>query len=153
MKELGINVLDSQGKLRDMGSIIEQIGNNWQSLTREQQQSLAITAAGTRQYNNLLSLFNNWDMYQAALKTSENAAGTLASQQEIYLESLEAKTEKLTAATEELYLNLFDSDSFKDVIDLFTKVIEQVAMFTDAIGGGGNALLMLGSIATNVWGD
>jgi hypothetical protein len=33
--------------------------------------------AGTRQYNNLLSLFENWDMYTAALETSTKAVGTL----------------------------------------------------------------------------
>jgi len=33
--------------------------------------------AGTRQYNNLLSLFDNWDMYLDALETSRNAVGTL----------------------------------------------------------------------------
>ena len=36
--------------------------------------------AGTRQYNNLLSLFDNWDMYTEALETSANAAGTLQKQ-------------------------------------------------------------------------
>ena len=36
--------------------------------------------AGTRQYNNLLSLFDNWDMYQESLEMSAKAAGTLQKQ-------------------------------------------------------------------------
>lgn len=59
MKELGVNVLDAEGKLRNMGEVIEEVGNNWSNLSREQQVALAQTMAGTRQYNNLLSLFEN----------------------------------------------------------------------------------------------
>jgi hypothetical protein len=33
--------------------------------------------AGTRQYNNLLALFENWDMYTAAVKESATATGFL----------------------------------------------------------------------------
>ena len=59
MAKLGFNVLDASGNLKDMGKVIEEIGGKWQDLTREQQISLAQTMAGTRQYNNLLTLFDN----------------------------------------------------------------------------------------------
>ena len=59
MAKLGFNVLDASGNLKDMGKVIEEIGGKWQDLTREQQISLAQTMAGTRQYNNLLTLFYN----------------------------------------------------------------------------------------------
>ena len=49
MAELGFNVLDATGHLRDTGEVIEEIGGKWQSLTREQQINLAQTMAGQRQ--------------------------------------------------------------------------------------------------------
>ena len=55
----GINVLDTAGELRDMGEVIEEVGAKWQNFSREQQIALAQAMAGTRQYNNLLSLFDN----------------------------------------------------------------------------------------------
>jgi TP901 family phage tail tape measure protein len=67
MKELGFNVLDANNKLRDQEDVIEEIGNKWTSLSREQQVALSQTMAGTRQYNNLLALFDNWDMYEKAM--------------------------------------------------------------------------------------
>jgi len=36
MAEMGFNVLDANGKLRDMGEIIEEIGGKWATLSREQ---------------------------------------------------------------------------------------------------------------------
>jgi TP901 family phage tail tape measure protein len=41
MKAMGVNVLDATGNLRDMDSVIEEIGNNWDKLSRNQQVSLA----------------------------------------------------------------------------------------------------------------
>lgn len=60
MKEIaGIDVLTASGELRDMGEVIEEIGGKWHLYSREQQIALSQTMAGTRQYNNLLSLFDN----------------------------------------------------------------------------------------------
>ena len=80
MAELGFNVLDVNGNLRDMGTVMEEIGNQWSNLTREQQVSLAQTMAGQRQYSNLIALFDNFQQYNKALNTAQNAAGTLQKQ-------------------------------------------------------------------------
>jgi len=77
MKEMGINALDAAGNLRDVGDIVEEIGNKWNTLNRNQQVSLAQTIAGTRQYSRMMSLFDNWGMYNEALQTSINSQGTL----------------------------------------------------------------------------
>ena len=151
MKEMGINVLDANGKLRDMGSVIEEIGGKWSSMTREQQLSLAQTAAGTRQYNNLLALFDNWDSYTKALETSRNAAGTLQEQQDTYMESTRAHLNQLKAASEDLYDSLLDPKGINPVIDGLTTITNLMSNFVDSIGGGGNILLALGSIGTKVF--
>ena len=49
MAELGFNVLDASGHLRDTGQVIEEIGGRWQGLTRQQQINLAQIMAGQRQ--------------------------------------------------------------------------------------------------------
>lgn len=151
MKEMGINVLDANGKLRDMGSVIEEIGGKWSSMTREQQLSLAQTAAGTRQYNNLLALFDNWDAYTRSLETSRNAAGTLQKQQDIYMESTRAHLNQLKAASEDLYDSLLNPKGLNPLIDGLTTITKLFSNFVDSIGGGGNVLLSLGSIGSQVF--
>ena len=151
MAQMGFNVLDANGKLRDMGEVVEEIGGNWKNLSREQQVALSQTVAGTRQYNNLLALFDNWDMYADAMKTSQNAAGTLQKQQDIYMESTAAHLNQLKSATEDLYDSLLNPEGINPLIDGLTLVTDFTANFVDAIGGGGNALLGLGSIATQVF--
>ena len=152
VKEIsGINVLDFNGQLRDMGSIIEEVGNKWSSFSREQQVALSQAMAGTRQYNNLLALFDNWDMYEKAVDTSKNSLGTLQQQQDIYMESTEAHLEKLDTAWERVWNSAVDSKSTNGLIDVLTGLTNGLANFVEAIGGGGSALLSLGGIATKVF--
>ena len=151
MAQMGYDVLDANGKLRDMGEVIEEIGNNWKNMSREQQISLSQTVAGTRQYNNLLALFDNWDMYTKAIETSGNAAGTLQEQQDIYMDRTVAHLQQLRTATEDLYDSLFETKSFNNLLDGITGAVDLLGNFADAIGGGGNALLLLGTIGAQVF--
>ena len=107
--------------------------------------------AGTRQYNNLLSLFDNWDMYQEALSVSEGAAGTLQQQQDIYMESAAAHIQQMKTSFEGLYDSLLDEDSIIAVTDALTNVVNLLTNLVDALGGGANTLLTFGSIATRVF--
>lgn len=146
-----INVLDANNELRDMGEVVEEVGNKWNTMSREQQIALSQVMAGTRQYNNLLSLFDNWDMYTEALNTSANAAGTLQEQQDIYMESTAAHLQQLKASSEDLYDSLLDSKGLNPLIDGLTGVITLTGDFVDSIGGGAGALLLLGTLGTKVF--
>lgn len=153
MAEMGINVLNAQGQLRDMGDVIEEIGAKWQNMTREQQVALAQTMAGTRQYNNLIALFDNFGQYNDMMNVAANATGTLQQQQETYLDSISAKYEQLGTAAEELYSNLFNTDTIKDTLEGITSAIEVLADFTDAIGGLDTIIPMLGVLGLKVFKD
>ena len=151
MAQYGINVLDANGKLRDMGKVIEEIGGKWNSLSREQQIALSQVMAGTRQYNNLLSLFDNWDQYEKALETSTNAAGTLQKQQDIYMESTEAHLQKLRTEAERTYDVLFDQDSVNSFADTLTSMLSVFNNFLEGIGGGTSAVVFFGSTFANIF--
>lgn len=143
----GINVLDANDNLRDMGDVIEEVGNKWTTLTREQQIALSQTMAGTRQYNNLLSLFDNWDMYTEALNTSKTAAGELQRQQDIYMESTAAHLQRLSTEAERTYDIIFDEKVVNALTDGLTGIITSFNNFFDSLGGG---LPLLTSFVNNI---
>ena len=146
MAAMGVNVLDMNGQLRDMGEVIEEIGGKWSTMSREQQIALSQTMAGTRQYNNLLSLFDNWDMYTDALKTSANAAGTLQEQQDIFAESTKGNLQELATAAEGVFDSLLTSDMINGVVEPLTDIVSGLETFIDAIGGGVGALNIFGPL-------
>lgn len=151
MAEMGVNVLDTNGELRDMGLVIEEIGGKWKSMSREQQIALSQTMAGTRQYNNLLSLFDSWDMYTKALDTSRNSAGELQKQQDIFMESTEAHLQRLATEAENTYSILFDKEAVNGFADSLTGLLGIFNTFLSGLDGGVNALTFLGATLSNVF--
>lgn len=151
LDEIGVHIMDAEGNMRDLGEVIEEVGNKWTGWTRAQQDAIAQAIAGKRQYNNLLALFDGWDMYNRSLETSRNAMGTLQQQQDIYMESTAAHVQELKTAWEDFYDSLIDTDDINNVLDVFTSLVNGMTRFLDGIGGGRNALLMFGSTLTNIF--
>ena len=152
MKEIaGINVLDSNKQLRDMGDVIEEVGEKWNSLSREQQVALSQVMAGTRQYNNLLSLFDNWDMYEQSIEVSKNAKGTLEEQNAIYKDSVEARMQMLSTEAERTYDIIFDEDVVKGFINVLTGGLSLINNLLDGLGGGFSTLIGLGGMLTTLF--
>ena len=146
LEKVGISILDTNGDLREMGNVIEEVAGKWDTWTKAQQAAVAQSLAGKRQYNNLVSLFDNWDMYEKALDTSRNSMGTLQKQQDIYMESTEAHLQVLQTQWEDLYDSLLDTDSINSIIDLFTKFLSVITQITDSMGGMKGVFLGLSSL-------
>jgi hypothetical protein len=136
MAEVGINVLNTEGKLRDLGEVMEEIGGKWSSLTREQQVYLAQTMAGQRQYSNLVALFDNFDQYEKTLKVAQGAAGTLEEQSETVLEGTRAHLMQLKASMEDIFDSFLNTDSIEGIADALSMVATAVAGIVDSLGGG-----------------
>ena len=151
LEELGIQILDEQGQMRDMGDIIEDTAAKWQTWTQAQRQAAAVAMAGKQQYSRLIALFDNWDMYESALTDSQTAAGALNEQQDIYMESTEAHLQKLGTTAEETYDILFDQDLVNGMIDALTNFLSVFNLWMDGVGGGLNSLIVLGTNLTNIF--
>ena len=151
MAEMGVNVLDANGQLRDMGDVIEEIGGKWASMSKEQQVALAQTMAGTRQYNNLIALFDNWDQYTDMLNVASDAQGTLQEQEDIYMESTAAHLKQLKATWEDLYSAIFKTDELNKIIDLGTNLVQVFDNFFDSFGGGIKSIVAFGAIVANIF--
>ena len=135
LQMMGIDVVDMNGDMRDMDVVMTEVAEKWNTWTDAQRQAAAVAMAGKRQYNNLIALFDNWDMYTETLETAQNAAGTLDKQQSIALDSLKNKLDILKATSEDLYDSLFDEESLKDLVDDVIPIVQALADMTDALGG------------------
>ena len=151
LESLGIQILDRNGDMRDMGDIIEDVAKKWEGWTQAQRQAAAIAMAGQRQYSRLIALFDNWDMYTKAVDDSRNAVGELQKEQDIYMESTAAHLKQLQTAWERVYDAAVDNGKANGIIDVLTGLTNGVANWVEAMGSGTNVLLTLGSVATSVF--
>lgn len=141
MKKMGIDILDQEGNMRDMGNVIEEVAAKWGTWTETQQQAAAVALAGKRQYNNLIALFENWDMYESNKSISQNSLGELQKQQDTYMESTKAHMQQMQAAAEGLKDSLFDNKSMSALFDVMRFGLEQLTSLVNGLGGAGNILL------------
>ena len=156
LQKVGISIFDQNGELKKMDSILDEMGEKWSTLSNAQQTALAQTVAGVRQYNQLMSLMNEWDSgdsdsMQANLKYVAEAEGTLSEQSEIYAESWEAARDRVTAAAEELYSKILDDEFFIDFLGGIEKAIDGVSGLVDAFGGLDGVLLTIGTLVTRIF--
>ena len=150
---IGIHVLDANGNMRDMGTIVEDLGEKWQTLTDAEKQATAQVVAGKRQYTHVMALFENWDYYKNVLNETADAQGTLNEQNEIFAESLEAASNRVKDAWQKVIMNLNTENGLIDLINGFGEVIEVVGDVVESIGGIKGVLLLLGSIFTKVYAN
>lgn len=151
MASLGINVLDTAGRLRDTGDVITQVGQKWKTLTKQQQTYLASTMGGQRQITQVMALFDNWDKYVDLLNVSLEANGTLNEKNNIYLESTAAHLQQLSTEAQRTYATLFDADALNGFVDGLQGVLSLFNDFIEGLGGGVNAITYLGSVFVGVF--
>lgn len=148
LQTVGIDILDVNGNLKNLGQVIDELSKKWNTWSAAQKQAIAIAVGGKRQYNNIIALFENQDQYQALLKTSQNATGELQQQQDIFLESYEAKLKKIQSSWESIINTVKNDTAFKSILDVVNGVLKGVSSIQKS-GILGSAMWMpLGKLIT-----
>lgn len=153
VESVGVQVLDTSGNLRNMGDIIEDLMVRWQDLSSAQQISVGTTLAGRYQLNPFLTLMSNMEMYNQQLEVATDSAGVLDEQQAIYMDSMAAKLNQLTAASEGFISTLFNPDDWKPGIEMATDFIQLLTDMVESIGGLTPLLTGLGAVLTRVFSN
>ena len=145
---VGISIKDSNGELRDMDRILDDIGGKWDTLNKDEQVALAQAVGGVRQYTQFIALMDNWDFMKENLETAKNATGELQNQADIFAESWEAARKNVKASAEGIYDSLIKDEFWIGLTNGFANALKSVELFTDSIGGL-KGVLALGAIAMN----
>lgn len=151
LSKVGVSIKDSNGELRNMDAILDDIGAKWGTLAKDQQVALAQTVAGVRQYNQLVSLMDNWDFFEDNLKVAQNSEGELNKQADIYAESWEAARKRVKAAAEDIYDSILNPESVIAIDDVLTPLLSGIAQVVNALGGLKGIALVVGSVLTSVY--
>ena len=155
LDKVGISALDSNGKMRDVGSIMEDLMGVWSQMDQTQKAAIATTLAGKYQLTRFEALMNRSDLYQQYKQSSEEGKekGTLDLMNEKYVDSLEGRINKLQASVEGLFTNLFDTSDFSGLIDGLTTAVNLAGNLVDSLGSTSNLLTGIGSLGMKVFGN
>lgn len=150
---VGVDIKDVSGQMKDMDTILSELGAKWDTLGKDQQIALAQTVGGMRQYTQLIALMDNWDFFEQNLAFAKNADGALQSQADIYAEGWEAARDRVRAASEAIFSDLLKDQGFIGLLNIFEDLLSGLNNFIDAMGGLRGILLVVGGIATKVFSN
>lgn len=127
---LGISLRDDAGLFRNFGTVLDEVGNKWDTFNNVQQHAIATAFAGTRQQEKFIVLMENYGDALNYASIAVNSAGTAESKySDAYLDSIDAKLNELKASWEEFSMAILDSELIKtgaeflaSVVGLLTKV-------------------------------
>lgn len=151
LHKVGIEVKDTDGQLKDMDVILDEMGTKWNTWSRDTQVALAQTVAGVRQYTQLMTLMNNYDFYKENVERAKNSEGSLQEQADIYAESWDAAKDRVQASAEAIYKSLINDQFFIEFNNGISTLLDGVNGFIKGMGGVKGLLLSLGSIVTRVF--
>lgn len=124
LNKLGIQLRDTENTYRSFDDVLDDVGSRWESFTKVEQNALSVAIAGTRQRENFEALMNNWGNALNYSETAANSAGSALERYGVYQDSIEAKTNELTAAMESLSTNMISEELYSGIIEATTGLVE-----------------------------
>lgn len=138
LKTIGIQAIDSQGQLRPFGEVLDEVGKKFNNLDRNTQGYIATTLGGTFQANRLITLLTSYPDVLINVEKAYDSTGSAQKKFDIYLESNEAKLNKLKSTLDGLWIDTINSETVGNVISLgtaFLQLADNIDVITLVIGG------------------
>lgn len=126
LNSLGITLRKSQYEWKSFEDVLDEVASKWNVFEDTEQSKIATAIAGVRQQENFRALMNNWEEVKDLTDVAANSMGSASEKMEIYLDSVEAKTNEVKATWEEFILKLNQSDSYKGMLDIVIFLIDNL---------------------------
>lgn len=143
---VGVNIKDTNGELKSMDTILNELGPKWQQLADDQKIALAQTVGGMRQYNQFIALMDNFEAFQENISRAKGSEGELQYQADIYAESWEAASKRAKAAMQSIYQSVLDDKFFIQMTNFGTGITKTIDGMIKGLGGVKGLLSTIASI-------
>lgn len=127
--------------------ILKGISEVWDDMQDVSQASLLELLAGKRNGNALAAILENFETAEETLIIAQNAAGSAIKENEVYLQSIQGRLDKLTASWQALSQDLLNSKLVKNTISGLTSIVDLLDKLIDQTGALSIGLGAIGSIA------
>ena len=133
-----VDIMIDEDNFKSTTQILREMATVWEDMTDVQQAAALELIGGKRQANILASLITNFETAEEAIETASNSAGSALKENEVFLDSIEGKTQLLTNSMQNMWNNSLKSEGVKFFLDLansIVNVIDKVGMLKFGITG------------------
>lgn len=99
----------------------------------------------------MTALFANFDFFKQNIESAESSLGALNQQNEIYLDSVEAKLDQLGATANSIKFDLFMGTDWGTAIDALNTILKGTRGLIDDFGGLSGILVTTGALLTKTF--
>ena len=114
---------EKTGDIKSTFEIFSDLKDDWDSMTNAEKQALAITYAGQTQFEVFAAVMNNFQTAIDATTTAFNSAGSAMQENEKYMDSVEAKENKLKAEFEDFSNRVLSKELVTGFLDAGTTML------------------------------
>lgn len=115
---------EKTGDIKSTFEIFSDLKDDWHSMTNAEKQALAITYAGQTQFEVFAAVMNNFQTALDATTTAFNSAGSAMQENEKYMDSVEAKENKLKAEFEDFSNRVLSKELVTGFLDAGTAMLD-----------------------------
>ena len=134
LHQIGIEVYNVDGSYRQFDVIMGELAEKWDGLTDAEKSNLSYNIAATRQTNLLSAILSNFSDSMQLAEEATNANGSAIENQQKYMESFSGHLQYLETEAKIAWLNILDSETLKDGVDLLTGLVKVVGKLVDTFG-------------------
>lgn len=139
LKQLaGVDIMKDDNTFKSTYQIMKELSEVWKDLSDTTQANITELIAGKRGGQSTSALLNNFSVAEDAMKQALNSSGSAMRENQMYMDSLQAKLNQLDSAFQKFSTDLMKSDIPKFFVDLAT-------VFVD---GADNAVKFAGALPT-----
>lgn len=115
---LGIRLRKTETEWRDASDVLKEVGSQWGTYDELQKNTIVTSLAGTRQAEMLRSAFNNFNKVMDYTAIAYDSAGSSAEKYAIYMDSIEAKQNKLISTFQQIAYQPVFEQMYKAALNL-----------------------------------
>lgn len=124
LRSLGIELRASETEFRNIGDVIDEVGQKFNSLDSVVQRQIVTAMGGVYQSENLLALLTNYDKVAKYVDVAANSYGTAAEKFTAYQESVEAHYNTMIASAEALAKQTVPTELLNGLMDAGSAVMD-----------------------------
>lgn len=126
LSSIGIKLRENAKEWRNIDDVLQDIAESWDNWDKTTQNAVATAVAGTRQRENVLQLFDNWDEVDKYAEIAANSYGTATEKMKAYTDSVEAAQQRIQVAIEDWALLINGAGYIKDFYNAIGFAIENI---------------------------
>ena len=125
---LGIALKDSEGQIRSTYDILSDLAKQWDNLSKNEQEYIALTSAGSNQVQNFTALMENFSVAVEATATAYNSSGSASKENEKAMDTISKKLQLLRSEFEQLVIGDGGLQSFgKGLLDVGIAILTSIS--------------------------